>query len=105
MSLRKYTMRVTLSNMHQSSVTTVFNKSCFIQLKSYASTLRHVNLSLGTEPINFLSTKCRTLESITHCTRGRDEVIAKSPIWLKLYQMNIWNPSRKDQKSFLQNMN
>ena len=42
---------------------------------------------------------------VLESTRGRDEVIAKSPIWLKLYQMNIWNPSRKDQKSFLQNMN
>ena len=41
----------------------------------------------------------------TVLTRGPDEVIAKSPIWLKLYQMNIWNPSRKDKKSFLQNMN
>ena len=43
--------------------------------------------------------------SSEHSTRGPDEVIAKSPIWLKLYQMNIWNPSRKDKKSFLQNMN
>ena len=32
--------------------------------------------------------------------KGPDEVIAKPPIWLKLYQMNIWNPSRKDKKSF-----
>ena len=42
---------------------------------------------------------------VAHATRGPDEVIAKSPIWLKLYQMNIWNPSRKDKKSFFQNMN
>ena len=44
-------------------------------------------------------------ETKAWCTRGPDEVIAKSPIWLKLYQMNIWNPSRKDKKSFFQNMN
>ena len=44
-------------------------------------------------------------ESCEVCTKGLDEVIAKPPIWLKLYQMNIWNPSRKDKKSFFQNMN
>ena len=35
----------------------------------------------------------------------QDEDIQKSLIWLKLYQMNIWNLSRKDQESFFQNMN
>ena len=40
-----------------------------------------------------------------YSTRGPDEVIAKSSIWLKLYQMNICNLSRKDQQSFFQNMN
>ena len=44
-------------------------------------------------------------KNLRQYTRGPDEVIAKSLIWLKLYQMNIWNPSRKDKKSFLQNMN
>ena len=39
------------------------------------------------------------------CTKGLDEFIGKSSIRLKLYQMNIWNPSRKDKKSFLQNIN
>ena len=37
--------------------------------------------------------------------KGPDEVIAESTIWLKLYQMNICNLSRKDQQSFFQNMN
>ena len=38
-------------------------------------------------------------------TRGRDEVIGKSSIWLKLYLVKLLNISRKVSKRVLQNMN
>ena len=34
------------------------------------------------------------------CTMCQHEDIAKSLIWLKLYHMNIWNLSRKDNNFF-----
>ena len=40
-----------------------------------------------------------------HFTRGRDEVIGKSSIWLKLYLVKLLNISRKVSKRVLQNMN
>ena len=37
-------------------------------------------------------------------TKGLDEVIVKSLIWPKLYQMNTWNLSRKDKMVLFKKM-
>ena len=42
---------------------------------------------------------------MSHGTRGWDEVIGKSSIWLKLYLVKLLNISRKVSKRVLQNMN
>ena len=63
------------------------------------------NISSLKNDENLIKEMYKKLRYLYFATRGPDEVIAKSAIWLKLYQMNIWNPSRKDKKSFFQNMN
>ena len=57
--------------------------------------------------IDSIHTKASHIHRVSFptCTKGPDEVIEKFPIWLKLYQMNTCNLSRKDQESYFQNMN
>ena len=65
--------------------------------KSSTFSLNHTYLQL------YLGEKKSSKEMVltwTKHTKGPDEVIAKPPIWLKLLQMNICNPSRKDHKGF-----
>ena len=54
---------------------------------------------------NLLKQTCCITWDSKYFTRGQDEVIGKSSIWLKLYLVKLLNISRKVSKRVLQNMN